>query len=73
MKEELDTIRSSLNERKLIERAKGLLMAHRRLNEEQAHRVLQQLAMSQSRRLVDIAEAVLATSDVLAAPAARRH
>ena len=73
MKEELDTIRSTLNERKLIERAKGLLMAHRRLSEEQAHRVLQQLAMSQSRRLVDIAEAVLATSDVLADPAARRH
>ena len=73
MKEELDTIRSTLNERKLIERAKGLLMAHRRLSEEQAHRVLQQLAMSQSRRLVDIAEAVLATSDVLAEPAARGH
>lgn len=73
MKEELDAIRSTLNERKLIERAKGLLMAHRRLSEEQAHRVLQQLAMSQSRRLVDIAEAVLATSDVLADPSLPRH
>ncbi len=73
MKEELDTVRSTLNERKVIERAKGLLMAHRKLNEEQAHRILRQLAMNQSRRLVDIAEAVLATSDVLAEPPARPH
>ena len=73
MKDELDTVRSTLNERKVIERAKGLLMAHRKLNEEQAHRILRQLAMNQSRRLVDIAEAVLATSDVLAEPLAQRH
>lgn len=73
MKEELDTVRSTLNERKVIERAKGLLMAHRKLNEEQAHRILRQLAMNQSRRLVDIAEAVLATSEVLAEPPARPH
>ena len=71
MKEELDTVRSTLNERKVIERAKGLLMAHRKLNEEQAHRVLRQLAMNQSRRLIDIAEAVLTSSEVLSEPPAR--
>ena len=66
MKTELETVRATLNERKVIERAKGLLMAHRKLNEEQAHRALRQLAMNQSRRLVDVAEAVLTTSDMLA-------
>ena len=65
MGDELDTVRASLNERKLIERAKGLLMAHRRLSEEEAHKTLRQMAMGQNRRLVDVAEAVLAMADVL--------
>ncbi|WP_101048728.1 nitrate regulatory protein [Macromonas nakdongensis] len=69
MADELDTVRASLNERKVIERAKGLLMAHRQLNEEAAHKAMRQMAMSQNKRLVDVAEAVLAMRDVLAAGA----
>ena len=65
MEAELDTVRASLNERKLIERAKGVLMAHRRLSEEDAHRFLRQTAMSQGRRLVDVADALLSMADVL--------
>lgn len=62
---ELDTVRASLNERKLIERAKGLLMAHRHLSEELAHKTLRQMAMNQNRRLVEVAEAVLSLAEVL--------
>ena len=65
MREELEEIRSTLDERKVIERAKGLLMALRRLSEEQAHRTLRQMAMNRNRRLVDIAEAVLTLSEML--------
>lgn len=65
MSEELDTVRASLNERKLIERAKGLLMAHRQLSEEEAHKTMRQMAMNQNRRLVEVAEAVLAMADML--------
>jgi hypothetical protein len=65
--EELDTARSRLEDRKLIERAKGLLMAHRHLSEEEAHRTLRQMAMERNRRLVDVAEAVLAMAEVLPA------
>ena len=65
MSDELDTVRASLNERKLVERAKGLLMAHRRLSEEEAHKMLRQTAMSQNRRLVNVAESVLAMADYL--------
>ena len=65
MSEELDTVRASLNERKLIERAKGLLMAHRHLSEEEAHKTMRQMAMNQNRRLIEVAEAVLAMADVL--------
>jgi len=68
--DELDTVRASLNERKLVERAKGLLMAHRNLNETEAHKTLRQMAMNQNRRLIDVAEAVLSMAEVL--PAQRR-
>ena len=65
MGDELDTVRASLNERKTIERAKGLLMAHRHLSEEEAHKTMRQMAMNQNRRLVEVAEAVLSMAEVL--------
>jgi AmiR/NasT family two-component response regulator len=65
MAAELDTVRASLSERKVIERAKGLLMAHRQLGEDDAHKLLRQTAMTQNRRLVDVAEAVLSMAHVL--------
>lgn len=65
MGDELDTVRAALNERKLVERAKGLLMAHRRISEEEAHKMLRQTAMNQGRRLVEVAESVLAMAEYL--------
>jgi len=65
MSEELDAVRAGLNERKLVERAKGLLMAHRRMTEQEAHAMLRQVAMNQNRRLVDVAESVLSMADFL--------
>lgn len=65
MGDELDTVRASLNERRLIERAKGLLMAHRHISEDEAHKTLRQMAMNQNRRLFEVAEAVLTLADVL--------
>lgn len=65
MNDELNTVRAALNERKLVERAKGLLMASRGLSEEEAYKLLRQTAMNQNRRLVEVAEATLALADVL--------
>ncbi|NCT98806.1 MAG: ANTAR domain-containing protein [Comamonadaceae bacterium] len=65
MGDELEAVRASLNERRLIERAKGLLMAHRQLSEAEAHKTLRQMAMNQNRRLVDVAEALLSMAEVL--------
>ena len=67
MSDELDAVRAALNERKLVERAKGLLMAHRRLTEQEAHQMLRQTAMNQNRRIVDVAESVLSMVDYLPA------
>lgn len=69
MGDELDAVRASLNERKVVERAKGLLMAHRQMTEDEAYKALRQMAMNQNRRIVDVAEAVLSLAEVL--PGAR--
>lgn len=65
MQDQLKEARRALDERKLIERAKGLLMQHRRLNEEQAYRQLRKTAMEQNRRLVEVAERVISTVELL--------
>jgi hypothetical protein len=65
MGDELETVRAALNERKLVERAKGVLMAHRRLTEDEAYRSLRQMAMNQKRRVADVAQMVLSMADVL--------
>ena len=69
MGDELNAARTALEERKLIERGKGLLMAHRALTEEQAYRLMRQTAMDQGRRLVDVAQSVLALGPLLGDPA----
>lgn len=63
--DELATTRAALNERKVIERAKGLLMASRKLSEDEAHAMLRQTAMNQGRKLVDVANTVLSMADLL--------
>jgi hypothetical protein len=65
MSDELARARTALHERKVIERAKGMLMQHRGLTEDQAYRMLRQTAMDRGRRLAEVAEAVLGFSDFL--------
>jgi AmiR/NasT family two-component response regulator len=59
MEEDLLAAQAALRERKLVERAKGLLMDRRGLSEEVAYRLLRETAMQQHRRLGEVAESVL--------------
>ncbi|MAT52393.1 MAG: hypothetical protein CMK32_14550 [Porticoccaceae bacterium] len=61
LRSELDSTRAQLEDRKLIEQAKGLLMAHRKLTEEEAHRLLTKLAMDTNQKLPAVATTILAT------------
>ena len=54
LRRELDKNRQALRERKLIERAKGLLMKQRQCSEEQAYITLRTLAMKQNKRIAEI-------------------
>ncbi|MDB5775788.1 MAG: response regulator [Herbaspirillum sp.] len=62
---ELDDTRHKLAERKLIDRAKGLLMARQNLTEEQAYQKLRTLAMNKNLKLADIAQRILDVEDLL--------
>lgn len=65
LRAELAEMRDALNERKLVERAKGLLMQTRRMSEDDAYRALRRLAMDQGKRLADVAESVIAMEKLL--------
>lgn len=60
LRRELQRTKESLEDRKIIERAKGVLMNKNRCSEEDAHRLMQKHAMDQRRRLLDVARDVLA-------------
>lgn len=48
-----------------MERAKGMLMTQQNLSESQAHKLLRQTAMTQNRRIVDVAQSVLSMAELL--------
>lgn len=59
LRTELEQTRTALEERKLIDRAKGLIMKREGCNEDEAYRVLQKAAMDHSQRIGQIAERVI--------------
>ena len=61
---ETRALRRSLEERKIIERAKGRLMARYQLSEDEAFRRLRRAAMDSRRPMVDIARALLVSESV---------
>lgn len=65
LKTELAEANLKLSDRKLVERAKGLLMRSRGLSEEDAYRLLRKQAMSKKLRLAVIAQQVLDTAELL--------
>lgn len=66
MESELELARRALNDRKIIERAKGVLMARLTMSEEDAYKTLRKTAMDQNRRMVDVAESTLSLLDIFA-------
>jgi AmiR/NasT family two-component response regulator len=62
---QLESARVALTERKIIERAKGILMRSRRLSEKDAYTLLRQAAMSQNKRIFEVAEAIISMADIL--------
>jgi response regulator NasT len=68
MTRELQEARSELENRKLIDRAKGILMSTRGLSEADAYALLRKTAMNQNRKISEIAESLITASGLLAPP-----
>ncbi len=65
MRLELETTRRALEERKLIDRAKGILMKARGISEEEAYALMRKTAMDQGRKVVDVASALVTAAGLL--------
>ena len=65
LRAQLDDATLKLSERKLIERAKGLLMNEVGLNEEQAYAHLRKLAMDRGQRLAEVAQRLIDVQSLL--------
>ncbi|WP_138518850.1 ANTAR domain-containing response regulator [Limnobacter alexandrii] len=65
LKNELQKTRDQLADRKLIDKAKGLLMKHRNFNEDEAYHAMRKLAMERNQRLVDTARNVIEVFEML--------
>ncbi|TAG25518.1 MAG: ANTAR domain-containing protein [Burkholderiales bacterium] len=65
LRQELQSARSELQERKTIDRAKGLLMARQGLTEQAAYEKLRKTAMDKGLKLADVAQRMLDVADLL--------
>jgi response regulator NasT len=65
LREELDQAKQALGDRKVVERAKGILMKERGLTEDAAYALLRKAAMSDNKRVVEIAQAVVTAAGLL--------
>ena len=67
LRQEADDLRQALEDRKVIERAKGIIMRRGKLEEAEAFRRLQRLASDKSRKLVEIAHTILVAEEAFQA------
>jgi two-component system, response regulator / RNA-binding antiterminator len=65
LRQELQSAKSELQDRKTIDRAKGLLMQRQGLSEQDAYEKLRKTAMDKGLKLADIAQRMLDVADLL--------
>src|SRR5882724_13075166 len=64
LQNELDRTRSALEERKVIDRAKGILMKAKNMTEEAAYALLRKTAMNENRKIADVAQSVITAAEL---------
>lgn len=65
LRTELDKAKSDLAGRKIIDRAKGILMEQRKLSEAQAYKLLRDSAMNEGKPILEIADALISVAKLL--------
>ena len=64
LQDELDRTRSALEERKIIDRAKGILMKAKNLSEETAYAMLRKTAMNENKKIAEVAQSVITAAEL---------
>jgi response regulator NasT len=67
MARELEDARTELQDRKLVDRAKGILMKSRGLSEQEAYGLLRKTAMNQNRKMSEVAQSLVTAAGLLGA------
>lgn len=62
---ELEQTKSQLEERKVIERAKGILMKRKGMSEEEAYALLRAASMNEKKKMADIAQSIITAAELL--------
>ncbi|MPZ58036.1 MAG: ANTAR domain-containing protein [Rhizobiales bacterium] len=62
---EVDRARNALEERKVIDRAKGVLMKAKNLTEEESYARMRRAAMNENKKIVEIAQSILTAAEML--------
>jgi response regulator NasT len=65
LRDELDRAKQALEDRKVIDKAKGILMKSRDISEEEAYALLRKTAMNESRRVADVARSLVTAAKLL--------
>src|SRR6266536_4756569 len=65
LQDELDRAKSALEERKVIDRAKGILMKVKGLTEDEAYVLMRSTAMREKKKIGEIAQSILTASELL--------
>ncbi|MCU7852969.1 MAG: ANTAR domain-containing protein [Candidatus Thiodiazotropha sp. (ex Monitilora ramsayi)] len=65
LESELQKARQQLNDRKTIDKAKGIIMQQRGLSEEQAYQAIRKLAMDTNRKVADVAQSIIEAASIL--------
>lgn len=65
LRDELERARLALSDRKIVERAKGILMREKGLSEEAAYAAMRKAAMNEGKRVAEIARAVVTATELL--------
>ena len=64
LQDELERTKSALEERKVIDRAKGLLMKAKNMSEEDAYALMRSTAMNEKKKIAEIAQSVITAAEM---------
>jgi len=65
LQNELDRTKTALEERKIIDRAKGILMKAKSLTEEEAYTLMRKTAMNEKKKIAEIAQSIITAAELL--------